>query len=731
MQNSPICVCCLFVVSAHADPVVTNHSSSNSTQPAAAAGPAVGDSTINGDSYIRCSCCQRGCHIKCLPQEQQQQLAAWAAAPQDSTLSDRDQNKGTPRGSKRIRSPRGKKQQSKQEQEQQQQQQEQERLNRPVPPYLCSPGCKQTAAELAKRCAAGAVQLDALPDGTPICWQLLQPAAVAAALAAAPHTPAAAADMSTDLAAACAAAAAQELAAEARSTLGDTFAGAVPPPAPVPAASLLGTGIAPVYTQQQAHVLAQVLRDTQQLMAVQLGPVWEVRTYQHCLPWLLSGLRQPTPGGGLLDLSNMHVAVLWIGSTLAAAALVRVHGGEAGGVLEVMLAATSPLLQHRRLGRMLVGAVERFAMESCKVKQAWMPALGGVVRPCVGVSVLPGWEREDGVRGRLQLAPGCSAKLLGLDVSSGSSAGGAAAGSNGQAAEDAAQKVPKGVASCWALKLSYGRAANVTDWLQLTKCPLLRYSYVPFVSKRLEAQTMLPLPHFRKQQPVRPPPLPPLPPQMQLQQRFGMPPMLPPPYHMQQRPMMPMQPMQPVMMQQPMQPVPMHEQQPGMPLAGLQAAAAGVLMPQEAAPGSAEVNHLQGPAGPAEVEGDATTAVELAAGAGSSSNQQQEGSNGQAGEGEAAAAGGGEAEQQHQQQEQRGPANPSPASKRQQWKEQVMQQFLAQQSGLGAVALGAKGQQADAQQGPAAAGDQAAGAGAGSDSGQQAAAADGPEPMQE
>jgi hypothetical protein len=498
----------------------------------------------------------------------------------------------------------------------------------------------------------------------------------------------------------------------------------MPPPAPVPATALLGTGIAPAYTQQQAQVLAQVLRDTQQLMAVQLGPVWEVRTYQHCLPWLLSGLRQPTPGG-LLDLSNMHVAVLWIGSTLAAAALVRVHGGEAG-VLEVTLAATSPFLQHRRLGRMLVGAVERFAMESCQVKQVWMPALGGVVRPCVGVSVLPGWEWEDGVRGRLQLAPGCSTKLLGLDVSSGASAGGAAAGSNGQAAEDAAQKVPKGVASCWALKLSYGRAANVTDWLQLTKCPLLRYSYVPFVSKRLEAQTMLPMPHFRKQQPARPPPLPPLPPQLQLQQRFGMPPqMLPPPYHMQQRPMLPMHPMPHMMMQQhmqPMQPMPMQGQQPGMPPAGFQAAAEGVLMPQEVPAGHVEANHLQGPAGPAEVKGGPAAAVEPSAGA-SGSNQQQQASDGQVGEGEAAAAGGAA-----KQQEQRGLANPSPASKRQQWKEQVMQQFLAQQSSLGIAASGAKGQQAVAQQGPAAAGDQAAG---GSDTGQPAVAAGGPEPMQE
>jgi hypothetical protein len=708
----------------YTDPVVS--SSSSGTQQPATAAPGHGDqSTLNTAAHIRCCSCQRACHVACLPDEVQQQLLAWAAAPQDST--DRDQNKAAP-GGKRIRSPRGKKQQSKQDQEEEQQrlqqQQEKERLSRPIPAYFCSAGCKQTATALAKQCAQGLVQLDALPDGTPMCWQLIQPAAVAAALAAAPQpaassgASAAAADAAGD--------AATGGAAGARAKLADVFAGAADPPAPVPPSALLGTGVAPAYTLQQAVVLVQVLRDTQQLMSDQLGPAWEVRTYQHCLPWLLSGLRQPTPGV-LLDLSHFHVAVLWVGSTLAAAALLRVHGSEGGGVLEVTLAATTPLLQHRRLGRMLVAAVERFALEGCRVKQAWMPALGGVVKPCVGVSVLPGWQIDDGVRGRLQLAPGCSTKVLGLDSSSGSSAGVAAAGSRGQAAEDAAQKVPKGVASCWALKLSYGRAGNTADWLQLTKCPLLRYSYVPFVSKRLDPQTMLPMPQFRRMQPAKPPPLPPLPPQMPLQPRFGMPQVLPPPYLMQQRPTMPWPMMQqqlpPFPMQQPMQQGPgqLHQQAGGVPvgMAGAGAVPEGV-MPQSAADaGSRQPEGLNGTlTAAADAPGSSLSGLAQQH-LSQQSQQQQDVEALQQAAGATAMNGAVPQQPAAHQQSQQGPASGSAASKRQQWKEQQMQQFLAQQRAF-APPAGPAGAAAAAAASGAAAGssgelaeDVGAGAGAG------------------
>jgi len=710
----------------HADPVLNSGSTTTAAAGAATttAAPAGDSSSVSADTYIRCSCCQRSCHVTCLPAEQQQHLAAWAAAPPDS--GGRDQNA---RSSRRIRSPRGQKKQQQAKQAaselEQQQQEEYQRLCRPVQPYFCSPGCKQTATELARQCARGVIQLEALADGTPVCWQLIQPAAVAAALAAA-AAPAAQPDSSSTPATADAAAAPASV-GEAREALAGAFAGAAPPVAPLPVSALLGTGVAPGYSQQQAEVLCQVLRDAQVLLSQQLGPVWEVRTYQQTLPWLLSGLRQPTPGG-LLDLSHVHVAVLWVGSTLAAAALLRVHGGE-GGVLEVTLAATSQQLQHRQLGRMLVGAVERFGMEACGVKQAWMPALGGVVKPCVGVSLLPGWEREDGVRGRMQLAPGCSLKLLGLDSSSGSSLGGtAAAGAAGrrrarQAAEDAAQKVPKGVAACWALKLSYGRAANVTDWLQLTTCPLLRYSYVPFVSKHLEPKTMLPVPQFKPQQLVMPPMLPPLPPQMQMQPHFAMHRQLPPPYPLQQRPlpMHPMMPLQPHQQhlfgpphqqhQQQLVAPPPYQQQPQQPMLPLGSgstgsAAAGVGGAEQLQGGMLGQQLSQQPEPPAAIfgamggdQGAAAAAAAAAAPAVNSTQEQQ-----QEGKGADATSSAAAAQPQQQQEAQQGqqqlpqaqpsaPAQTAP-SKRQQWKEQVMQQFLAQQRGA-AAPVAAKDAQAE------------------------------------
>jgi hypothetical protein len=291
-------------------------------------------------------------------------------------------------------------------------------------------------------------------------------------------------------------------------------------------AALLGTGNAPGYSHAQAVVLLQVLRDAQELMSTQLGPAWEVRAFDDALPWLLSGLRQPMRGGVLLDLSHFHAALLWVGSTLSAAALLRVLGGSEGGVLEVSLVASARQLQDLRLGGLLMAAVERFALQHCKVKQAWMPALGGVVRPCVGLSLLPVWEKAHGARERLQPAPGSSTAVLGLRGISPAEAAARAGGPRRPGwppkhliAELAAQRVPKGVDACWAGKLGYGKAASLAEWLALTKYPLLRYSYVPFVSKRLDAATLLEMPQFARPVPARPPPLPPqqpLLPQLQL-----------------------------------------------------------------------------------------------------------------------------------------------------------------------------------------------------------------------
>jgi hypothetical protein len=374
----------------------------------------------------------------------------------------------------------------------QQQQQQQQRV---LEPYFCSERCQQVARHMAEQCAKGVVQVDALADGTPVSWQLIQPAAVAAALAPTPAAARGQADASAGAKAALTAAATLTPPKAGKPSSNSAAAAA--------AVGLLGTGIAAGYSQQQAQVLAQALRDVLLLLSQQLGPAWEVRSFQDTLPWIVGGLRHNTPGG-MLDLSHFHVAVLWVGSTVASAALLRLHGA---AVLELTLAATMPQLQRKRLGRLLVSCIERFALETCGVQQAWMPALGGVVRPSVGLSVLPTWQREADSREGLVLAAGSSLQLLGLTNVKLASEGVEAAGSSSSSDSDGEQgsknaqqqqQQPKDLKACWALQLKYGPAPSVDDWMQLPKHVLLRYSYVPFVTKQLSAETLLPLTKFRK-----------------------------------------------------------------------------------------------------------------------------------------------------------------------------------------------------------------------------------------
>lgn len=402
----------------HADP----GSSSGSVSP----------SGSSSSGLVRCCCCQQACHVTCLPTALSQQYLQQAAAPTPQKSSKASRTKKTG-----------------------QQQQAQQQLL--LEPYFCSPACQQVASHVAQRCAQGLVQVDALADGTPVCWQLIQPAAVAAALL--PPSEAAAAVVAASFAGSPVKSPPKAVFTPGKKRPGKATAAV----SPAPAIGLLGTGIAPAYSRSQAEVLAQVLRDVQQLMQQQLGPAWEVRTFQDTLPWIISGLRCNTPGG-LVDLSHFHVAALWVGSTLSAAALVRLHGT---AMLEVSLAATLEQLQHKQLGRLLVSCVERFALETCKVRQAWMPALGGVVKPCVGVSVLHSWERPAGVREPMQLSPRCSLKLLGLKVED--YAAPADAGSSGQQQQvlNSQQQTPKDLKSCWALQLRYGPAPSVIDWLQV------------------------------------------------------------------------------------------------------------------------------------------------------------------------------------------------------------------------------------------------------------------------
>lgn len=416
----------------------------------------------SASGLVRCCCCQQACHVTCLPAALRQQYLIQTTAAEAPTPATTKATKGK----QAAKGPQG----SKQQQEQQQQVM--------FDPYFCSPSCQQVARDLAERCAQGLVQVDALADGTPVCWQLIQPAAVAAALLPPPEAAAAA------VAAAFAGSPVQSPPkvdltpcrnrSAAASGRGSGAGTSSDPAAAAAAVGLLGSGVAPGYTKQQALVLSQVLRDVQQLMQQQLGPAWEVRAFLDTLPWIISGLRCNTPGG-LLDLSHFHVAVLWVGSTVSAAALLQVHGT---ALLEVSLAATLGELQHKQLGRLLISCVERFAQETCKVKHAWMPALGGVVKPCVGVSVLPSWDIPDGVKEYISLTPSSSLKLLGLSqneqvstaVASAAGASGGAAQEQQQQVANAQQQTPRDLMSCWALQLRYGPAPSVVDWLQVTLC---------------------------------------------------------------------------------------------------------------------------------------------------------------------------------------------------------------------------------------------------------------------
>eukprot|EP00775_Hariotina_reticulata_P010550 gene10550-10710_t len=155
----------------------------------------------------------------------------------------------------------------------------------------------------------------------------------------------------------------------------------------------------------------------------ELGPAWEVRSSDDVLPWILGGLRQVTPGG-LLDLSHCHVALLWLGSTLASAAV----------------AAAPPCLT------------------------GW-----------AGLGWLNGFQLRELKGGLLILEPLRIA--LCENITSGQ------------------WLMPQLLGDAAAHK-AYGPAPSVPDWMQLPKHLLLRYSYVPFIMKRLGTDTLVPLPKF-------------------------------------------------------------------------------------------------------------------------------------------------------------------------------------------------------------------------------------------
>lgn len=385
------------------------------------------ESAAKTAGHVKCCSCHRAYHIGCLPPSLHTVYAAAAAAVAAAAAAVQQQNHQQQLKRPNLAS-------SANGTAAEQLPQASSSAGAGLPPFFCSAACERAAVAAATTAARGVQQVGVLTDGTPLSWQLIHPAAAAAPLAPPGH-----------------------------------------------AAMLLGTGAAPQYSAPQAAVLAAVLRDAHALLRGAAGQMPEVRSLQDALPWLVGGLRQQTEGG-LLDLSGMHVAVLWVGATLASAALLRLHGPD----MELVLVATQPELQRHRLAATLVACLERFAVLEARATCAWAPALGGRALPRVGASVLPtGWEQsgddaaaDDGKRRQVQPLAYSAPALLGLLSPLAADAAACVA----SRLKDARLR---GTEAAWACRVGYGAAPDLQCWLKLGQLPLLRYSFVPFLTKLL------------------------------------------------------------------------------------------------------------------------------------------------------------------------------------------------------------------------------------------------------
>ncbi len=390
------------------------------------------------------------------------------------------------------------------------------------------------------------MQVESLADGTPVCWQLLQPAAAPTPPPASPaDTPQPAAQPPT------------------QHTTPAAAAVAAPAAAPLQCSS----AHAPGYPASELPALAQVLEDAEALLAAELGPVPDVRTLQDVLPWIVAG-RKTQARGGEVDLSNTHLVLLWVGVTLAGVAVMLCFGK---AVVEVPLMAVAKALQRRHLGHLLARCVEQVAV-SVGVEAGVVPLLSDAVRPTVGVSVVPPFEGASAPREPLQpdavpsfavsvleaaaaerasapaksalAAPAAApdeaaaaAKLLNGDapvkaegeVEAAAAGATAAAGDAALAHAEANAEPPAGAMSDAAQlpaaskaepaaaapdaankegakpqapwRLPWGvmvgcRVAQLKDAALFERYPLLRFSYVPFIVKRAVDRTLLPAIHL-------------------------------------------------------------------------------------------------------------------------------------------------------------------------------------------------------------------------------------------
>lgn len=305
-----------------------------------------------------------------------------------------------------------------------------QRLLQKQEPWLCSDSCRTISRHLAQLCSQGMMQVDALSDGTPVSWQLIQPAAVA--LASQPYHAGAAQDRQYGC----------------------------------------STAHAPGYSAHDAALLKQVLADAGSILFRQLGPVHDVRTWQDTLPWLLSGLRRKTPGG-LVDVSNTHVAVLWVGATVVSVSVVRVFGK---GMYEVLLSATAPGLQGKQLGKLLARCVE----QSLRSVNVGFSAMAAVIRPAVGISLVPPFEDAPTPHDPLDV------DLLVKPEDVVNVADNTASGSG-----QLLLKTTIGTfVRSWAITLGYHLAGGA-ECDQLARYPLRRYSYVGYLVKKLTKATAI------------------------------------------------------------------------------------------------------------------------------------------------------------------------------------------------------------------------------------------------
>ncbi|GAB4814380.1 hypothetical protein N2152v2_001426 [Parachlorella kessleri] len=165
-----------------------------------------------------------------------------------------------------------------------------------LPAWFSSQAAELASWQLAQLCSRGLVPVGALGDGTPLTFQLVRGAAVA---------------QPEDC-----------------------------------------SGYAPWYNDIQRQQLRQALSAAAHILQSCYQPVHDSRTGGNATLWMLRGA---SLAGGELDFSAMHTALLYAGSSLVAAACLRLHGPSTA---EVPLLAVRPEVQRNKLGSALLAVLE-------------------------------------------------------------------------------------------------------------------------------------------------------------------------------------------------------------------------------------------------------------------------------------------------------------------------------------------------------------------------------------